>query len=50
MRKKGIPVLYGDRTTARRPEGAFRLLAEYEAPLMPALVEGHCERARVWRA
>jgi predicted nicotinamide N-methyase len=45
----GIPVLYGDRTTARRPRQDFVLLKEYEAPLMPALVEDFIERSRVWR-
>jgi predicted nicotinamide N-methyase len=47
--QRGIPVLYADRTTARRPSALpFRLLAEYEAPLEPPLVEGFVERARVW--
>jgi predicted nicotinamide N-methyase len=45
----GIPVLYGDRTTARRPRKDFQLLAEYAAPLTPPLVEDFVERARVWR-
>jgi predicted nicotinamide N-methyase len=43
-----IPVLYGDRTTARRPRQDFKLLAEFEAPLTPALVDDFIERARVW--
>lgn len=47
-KKRGVPVLYGDRTTARRPTGDFENLAEYEAPLTPPLVEGFIERARVW--
>jgi predicted nicotinamide N-methyase len=46
---RGIPVLYGDRTTARRPRRDFDLMAEYEAPLTPALVDDFVERARVWR-
>ena len=44
----GIPVLYGDRTSARRPRRDFTLLADYEAPLTPALVDDFVERARVW--
>jgi predicted nicotinamide N-methyase len=47
--RRGVTILYGDRTTARRPPGDFRLLAEYEAPLTPALDEDYVERARVWR-
>ncbi len=45
----GVPILYGDRTTARRPPGDFRLLAEYSAPLTPELDEDVPEQARVWR-
>jgi predicted nicotinamide N-methyase len=47
--KRGVPILYGDRTTARRPPGDFRLLAEYAAPLTPELDEDFPEQARVWR-
>ena len=47
--RRGIPILYGDRTTARRPPGNFRLLADHEAPLTPALVDNFIERARVWQ-
>ena len=47
-RTAGIPVLYADRTSARRPRHNFSLLAEYEAPLTPALVDDFIERARVW--
>jgi predicted nicotinamide N-methyase len=46
--KAQIPVLYGDRTSARRPRADFKLIVEYEAPLVPALVEDFIERARVW--
>jgi predicted nicotinamide N-methyase len=46
--RAGIPVLYGDRTTARRPRQDFRMLMEYEAALTPALVDDFVERARVW--
>jgi predicted nicotinamide N-methyase len=45
----GRMVLYGDRTSARRPRQAFRQLAEFDAPLMPALVDDFFERARVWQ-
>jgi predicted nicotinamide N-methyase len=47
-RAVGIPVLYGDRTTARRPRQGFQMLIEYEAALTPALVDDFVERARVW--
>lgn len=47
-RRKGTRVLFGDRTTARRPRLDFALLAEYAAPLSPALADGPGERARVW--
>lgn len=47
-KKRGVSILYGDRTTARRPPGDFQLLAEHEAPLTPPLVESFIERARVW--
>jgi predicted nicotinamide N-methyase len=47
--KAGIPVFYGDRTSARRPRAAFKLLVEYEAPLVPMLVEDFIEWARVWK-
>ena len=47
-RAAGIPVLYGDRTSARRPRRDFTLLADTEAPLTPALVDDFIERARVW--
>ena len=46
---RGIPILYGDRTTARRPPGNFRLLADHEAPLTPAMDLDVIERARVWQ-
>ena len=47
--RRGIPILYGDRTTARRPPGNFRLLADHQAPLTPAMVDNFVERARVWQ-
>lgn len=45
----GALVLYGDRTSARRPRRKLALLADYEAPLTPPLVDDFVERARVWR-
>ncbi len=48
-RRAGIIILYGDRTSARRPRQEFVLLNEYEAPLTPALVDEFVERSRVWR-
>ena len=47
--RRGIPLLYGDRTTARRPPGNFRLVADHAAPLTPALDDTVSERARVWQ-
>jgi predicted nicotinamide N-methyase len=47
--RRNVPILYADRTTARRPPGDFRLLAEYSAALTPALDEDYPECARVWR-
>lgn len=49
LKEMRIPVLYGDRTSARRPRRDFELLIEYEAPLTPPLVDDFIERARVWR-
>ena len=46
---RGIPILYGDRTTARRPPGRFLLLCEHAAALTPALDDDCLERARVWQ-
>jgi predicted nicotinamide N-methyase len=47
--KAKIPVLYGDRTSARRPRADFKLIIEYECPLVPALVDDFIEFARVWQ-
>ena len=47
-RRNGTRVLFGDRTTSRRPPLGFSLLGEYRAPLSPALEESHIEHARVW--
>jgi predicted nicotinamide N-methyase len=46
---RGAVVLYGDRTSARRPRHDFQLMVEYEAPLTPPLVDDFIERSRVWR-
>lgn len=48
-RRRGTPVLFADRTTAKRPECALEALAEHEAPPVPALLDGHIEHAQVWR-
>jgi predicted nicotinamide N-methyase len=46
----GTTVLYGDRTSARRPmRRDFKLIDERVAALTPALVDDFVERARVWR-
>jgi len=47
--RKGVAVLIGDRTTARRPPQAFDLVAEYLAPLIPEMHEMMQESARVWQ-
>ena len=47
--RRGTEVLYGDRTTARRPPLDLMLLEEYRAPLSPALEDDHIEHALVWR-
>jgi predicted nicotinamide N-methyase len=48
-RRRGIPVLFGDRVTSRRPPLELVQLAEYEAELTPHLEIGYVDRARVWR-
>lgn len=45
----GVAVLLGDRISARRPPMSFELVAEYEAPVIPELIDDSTERARVWR-
>ena len=47
--KTGAAVLLGDRISARRPPMSFELVAEYEAPVIPELIDDSTERARVWR-
>jgi predicted nicotinamide N-methyase len=49
-RRRGASILFADRTSARRPRLELALLAEHAAPVLPALIEGHVERARVWLA
>ncbi len=48
-RRRGITVLFGDRTTTKRPNTPMTLLAEYRAPLTPELEIGYVETTRVWR-
>ena len=43
--RQGTMVLFGDRTTARRPRLDLVLMGEYRAPLTPALEDGHIEHA-----
>jgi predicted nicotinamide N-methyase len=48
-RRAGAILLFGDRTTMRRPPLDFRVVDEREASVVPMLHEEHVERARVWR-
>jgi predicted nicotinamide N-methyase len=48
-RRSGVTVLFGDRTTTKRPNTPMTLLAEYRAPLTPELEIGYIETTRVWR-
>lgn len=47
--QRGSLILFGDRTTGKRPPLPLELLGHYEATPVPALVEDHTEAARVWR-
>ena len=47
--RAGTPVLLADRTTARRPPLEFALIAEFDAPLTPELLDDAGEKARLWR-
>lgn len=47
--RRGTKVLYADRATARRPPVPMQLVAEYRAPLTPAMEIDYVEHARVWR-
>lgn len=46
---RGALVLFGDRTTAKRPPQEFELVVESDAPVVPELPGSPFERARVWR-
>jgi predicted nicotinamide N-methyase len=48
-RKRGVAVLFGDRSTTRRPSMPMTMVAEYRAPLTPELEIGYVEISRVWR-
>lgn len=48
-RRSGADVLLADRTSARRPPGAFEAIAAYDAPLTPAIPELPFDQARLWR-
>ena len=45
----GTPVLFADRTTARRPRLRLDLVVEHCAPLTPDLDIAYVDHARVWR-
>lgn len=47
--RRGIPVIYADRTTGSRPQAPLALLAGYRAPLTPAMQIGYTEDCKVWR-
>lgn len=44
----GLPVIVGDRLSARRPARGFIEVARYEAPLTPALMDEESEQGRIW--
>lgn len=44
----GLPVLIGDRLSARRPARGFTETARYSAPLTPPLNDEETEMGRVW--
>lgn len=44
----GLPVVIGDRLSARRPARGFVEVARYEAPLTPPLLDDEAEQGRVW--
>ncbi len=48
-RRRGATVLFGDRSTTRRPTAPMILLAEYRALLTPELEIDYVESARVWQ-
>jgi predicted nicotinamide N-methyase len=44
----GIPVVIGDRLSARRPARGFVEVVRYDAPLTPPLCDEDAEQGRVW--
>ncbi|MGD9802285.1 MAG: methyltransferase [Hyphomicrobiaceae bacterium] len=44
----GLPVIIGDRLTARCPARGFVEVARYDAPLTPALDDDDAELGRIW--
>ena len=46
---RGIPVLFGDRSTSRMPALPFRQIGQYDTIVAPPLEDGWVEVARVWR-
>jgi predicted nicotinamide N-methyase len=44
----GLPVIVGDRLTARCPARGFVEVARYDAPLTPALDDDDAELGRIW--
>jgi len=46
----GIPVIVGDRMSARCPARGFTEITRYEAPLTPALCDEDTEHGRIWYA
>jgi predicted nicotinamide N-methyase len=45
----GVPVVMGDRLSARRPAHGFVEVARYDAPLTPPLCEEDAEQGRIWQ-
>ncbi len=48
-RRTGAEVWIADRTQSQRPPGALFLMADYTAPLTPAIRELPFDTARIWR-
>jgi predicted nicotinamide N-methyase len=48
-RGAGVDVIMADRASGRRPPVSFSALSHYQAPLTPALEDGHLEQATIWR-
>lgn len=44
----GLPVIIGDRLSARRPARGFVEVARFDAPLAPPLCDEDAEQGRVW--